>query len=125
MTERITGPRPADEDAPREKRSVGRPKRSETCELVPKELAIRDRFLLGTARPGRIVGARLVYKGGLYRLLVTLSWMRGEFFVTGYNDFEVREWRTADQALKRLYDTYGFTGTAVVERGQEGEPPQP
>jgi hypothetical protein len=53
---------------------------------VPREFAIRDRFLLESARPGRIVGARLVRRRGLYRLLVTVSWMRGEFTVTGYSD---------------------------------------
>ena len=77
---------------------------------------MRDRFLVAPARPGKIVGARLLYKNGNYRLLVTLSWKQGEFTVTGYDNYEVREWRTADQALKRLYDSYGFTGTAVVER---------
>lgn len=82
---------------------------------------MRDRFLSGEGRPGRIVGARLVYKGGHYRLLVTLSWKQGEFTVTGYDNYEVREWRTADQALKRLYESYGFTGTAVVEFERAGE----
>jgi hypothetical protein len=90
-------------------------------ELVPKEHAMRDRFLVGDARPGRIVGARLVYKNGNYRLLVTLSWKQGEFTVTGYDNYEVREWRTADQALKRLYESYDFNGTAVVERERETE----
>jgi hypothetical protein len=104
---------------------VGRPKRSESGELVPKELAMRDRFLCAPARPGRIVGARLIYKSGSYRLLVTLSWKQGEFTVTGYDNYEVREWRTADQALKRLYDAYGFTGTAVFEREREDEAPAP
>ena len=82
---------------------------------------MRDRFLVAPARPGKIVGARLVYKRGNYRLLVTLSWKQGEFTVTGYDNYEVREWRTADQALKRLYDSYGFTGTAVVERDRGNE----
>jgi hypothetical protein len=77
---------------------------------------MRDRFLVAPARPGKIVGARLIYKGGNYRLLVTLSWKQGEFTVTGSDNYQVREWRTADQALKRLYESYGFTGTAVVER---------
>jgi len=123
LTETINGPRPADENAPQKRRSVGRPKRSESGELVPREFAIRDRFLLESARPGRIVGARLVRRRGLYRLLVTVSWMRGEFTVTGYSDYEAREWRSADQALDRLYEAYGFTGTAVVEReGDAGQP---
>ena len=65
---------------------------------------MRDRFLVAPARPGKIVGARLVYKNGNYRLFVTLSWKQGEFTVTGYDNYEVREWRTADQALKRLYE---------------------
>ncbi len=82
---------------------------------------MRDRFLVAPARPGKIVGARLVYKNGNYRLFVTLSWKQGEFTVTGYDNYEVREWRTADQALKRLYDSYGFTGTAVVERDRGNE----
>lgn len=125
MTERLNGPGPADEDAPQKKRPLGRPKRSESGELVPKELAMRDRFLAGAGRPGRIVGARLVYKSGYYRLLVTLSWKQGEFTVTGYDNYEVREWRTADQALKRLYDSYGFNGTAVFEREREEGAPQP
>jgi hypothetical protein len=86
---------------------------------------MRDRFLLGSNRAGRIVGARLVYKAGYYRLLVTLSWKQGEFIVTGYDNYEVREWRTADQAIKRLYETYGFTGTAVIERGREDAAEQP
>lgn len=86
---------------------------------------MRDRFLLESARPGRVVGARLVYKAGYYRLLVTLSWKQGEFIVTGYDNYEVREWRTADQALKRLYETYGFTGTAVFEREREDAAEQP
>jgi hypothetical protein len=90
---------------------------------VPKEHAIRDRFLSTALRAGRIVGARLVYKSGNYRLLVTLSWKQGEFTVTGYDNYEVREWRTSDQALKRLYESYGFTGTAVFER--EDETPLP
>ena len=82
---------------------------------------MRDRFLVAPARPGKIVGARLVYKNGNYRLFVTLSWKQGEFTVTGYDNYEVREWRTSDQALKRLYDSYGFTGTAVVERDRGNE----
>lgn len=123
MTESIVGPRPADEGAPRKRRPVGRPKRSASGEIVPKEHAIRDRFLSTALRAGRIVGARLVYKSGNYRLLVTLSWKQGEFTVTGYDNYEVREWRTSDQALKRLYESYGFTGTAVFER--EDETPLP
>ena len=123
MTESIVGPTPSDETAPRKKRPVGRPKRSKSGELVPKEHAMRDRFLCSPQRAGRIVGARLVYKCGNYRLLVTLSWKQGEFTVTGYDNYEVREWRTADQALKRLYGAYGFTGTAVFER--EDQAPLP
>ncbi len=125
MTESINGPRPADEKAPQKKRPLGRPKRSASGELVPKEHAMRDRFLLESTRPGRIVGARLVHKAGYYRLLVTLSWKQGEFTVTGYDNYEVREWRTADQALKRLYETYGFTGTAVFERERTDATEQP
>ena len=121
LTAPINGPRPADEKAPRKRRGVGRPRRSVSGELVPKEHAMRDRFLVAPARPGKIVSARLVYKNGNYRLVVTLSWKQGEFTVTGYDNYEVREWRTADQALKRLYDSYGFTGTAVVERDRGNE----
>jgi hypothetical protein len=92
-------------------------------ELVPKEHAMRDRFLVGDARPGKIVSARLVYKNRHYRLLVTLSWKQGEYTVTGYDNYEVREWSSADQALKRLYESYGFEGTAVVEREREPATP--
>ena len=84
---------------------------------------MRDRFLCAPARPGRVVGARLVHKSGNYRLLVKLSWKKGEFTVTGYDNYEVREWRSADQALKRLYESYGFEGTVVFER--EDESPLP
>ena len=86
---------------------------------MPKEHAMRDRFLCTPQRAGRIVGARLLFKNGSYRLLVTLSWKKGEFTVTNYADYQVREWRTADAALKRLYGSYGFTGTAVVERAEQ------
>jgi hypothetical protein len=119
LTPPINGPRPADEKAPRKRRGVGRPKKSVSGELVPKEHAMRDRFLVSPARPGKIVSARLVYKNKYYRLLVTLSWKQGEFTVTGYDSYEVREWSSADQALKRLYESYDFAGTAVVERERE------
>lgn len=85
---------------------------------------MRDRFLVGPDRPGNVIGARLVYKNGNYRLLVTLSWKQGEFTVTGSDDYKVREWRSADQALKRLYESYGFTGTALVERGRRDKSPR-
>ena len=87
LTAPINGPRPADEKAPRKRRGVGRPRRSVSGELVPKEHAMRDRFLVAPARPGKIVSARLVYKNGNYRLVVTLSWKQGEFTVTGYDNY--------------------------------------
>lgn len=94
----------------------GRPKLNETGASVSAGRAISDSLLCAPARAGCIVAARLVQRSGICRLLVRLSWLQGEFTVTCADSDQVREWRTADQALKRLCGAYGYVGRVLYER---------
>lgn len=99
-----------------EKPARGRPKLNESGTNVPDGQAISDSLLCAPARVGCIVAARLVQRSGLCHLLVRLSWMQGEFTVTCADSNEVREWRSVDQALKRVRGGYGFSEAVLYER---------
>lgn len=93
----------------------GRPKRNESGDVVAGGHGIAERLIRDSAQVGRVIAARLVRKSGAYRLLIRLSLRRGECTVTSDDGGQVREWRSADQALKRLSEVYGYDGPALVE----------